>query len=170
MDGKEDEVKDWMDHLNYLNLVVTEDIHEICRKEKTYKGSWKKRGGVGCFMMLARKWDRLENMMEENGYDLFAKIKEDGELNHDVGGDGMCLAEVRDLRRYLTLVEAQMMSQGAVIPFTKEQYKPGTPEDGGHHAVYEEERLQGDATIENHIRRAEDAHDWTEKMYGGRKP
>jgi hypothetical protein len=41
--------------------------------------------------------------------DVFAKIEEDPS-----GQDGSVLAEVRDLRRYLTLVEAEMISRGCV--------------------------------------------------------
>lgn len=64
------------------------------------------------------------------------------------GDDGSVLAEVRDLRRYLLLVEAEMMARGIVqLPPTKwrevgvatnmevETHRPGTPEDGGHHAA-----------------------------------
>ncbi len=80
------------------------------------------------------------------------------------GSDGTVLAEIRDLRRYLTLVEAEMMARGVVerpglaarsgqnltslsirstgtgafdltVANTENlTNKPGTPEDGGHHA------------------------------------
>jgi hypothetical protein len=124
-----------MDHLNFLKDVAVDDVTEVKRKEATYKGSWKKRGGIGTFMMMARKWDRLEIMMEKEKYDIFAAIE-----NSDGDGDGTPLAEVRDLRRYLLLVEAeitarsvreQMMHVERTIPKFD---RPGTPEDGGQHA------------------------------------
>jgi hypothetical protein len=64
-------------------------------------------------MMLARKWDRLENMLAENdlGYDIFRAIALERNMQ---GSDGTVLAEVRDLRRYLLLVEAEMVARGAV--------------------------------------------------------
>jgi len=124
-------------HLQYLSDIANNDVEHLLEKERTYKGSWKKRGGVGAFMMLARKWDRLENILGDDGvlkYDIFAAIEND--LS---GEDGTVLAEVRDLRRYLLLVEAEMTSR----PYrtgTPEDNKPGTPEDGGHHAQQEEDQ------------------------------
>lgn len=86
--------------------IVTDDLEVIEHKEKTYKGSWRKRGGAGAFMMLARKWDRIENMAEAAGYDIFTLLRED-----ESGADGTMLAEVRDLRRYLILVESVLLQQ-----------------------------------------------------------
>lgn len=87
--------------------------------------------------------------------DVFAKIEENPE-----GDDGTVLACLRDLRRYLILIEAEMVSRGIVSVeglkadpkpvatpapassvFSKMTHrlgdgaggKPGTPEDGGHH-------------------------------------
>ena len=50
---------DWQTALELAN----EDIAVLKEKEKTYGESWKLRGGVGAFMMLARKWDRIENQV-----------------------------------------------------------------------------------------------------------
>ncbi len=94
-------------NLSHLDHISKTDVNEILEKEKTYKGSWKKRGGVGAFMMLARKWDRIENMMQKIGCDIFALCRE-----QDYSGeDGKILAEVRDLRRYLLLVESEMLEE-----------------------------------------------------------
>jgi hypothetical protein len=89
--------------------------------------------------------------------DIFAKIEE-----RPSGDDGTVLACLRDLRRYLLLIEAEMVSRGIVFverATTREWKKPdivenvavsaqpgsieiggtqdlisaGTPEDGGHH-------------------------------------
>ena len=65
-------------------------------------------------MMLARKWDRLEGMLAVVGdaearWDIFQRIQ----VNPS-GDDGTVLAEIRDLRRYLLLVEAEMVARGAV--------------------------------------------------------
>jgi hypothetical protein len=81
--------------------------------------------------------------------DVFAKI-----ADKPTGDDGTVLACVRDLRRYLLLIEAEMVSRGSVLiesaPATQvpdqagvkvenesirtEPAAPGTPDDGGHHA------------------------------------
>lgn len=101
-----------MRHMRHLAPVAAEDIKELDRKERSYAGSWKKRGGVGAWMMLARKVDRLEHLQEREGgahRDIFEGIAADPS-----GADGSVLAEVRDLRRYLMLVEAEMVARGVV--------------------------------------------------------
>ena len=101
-----------MNHMNFLQAVCDEDMRELRRKEETYKGSWKKRGGVGAFMMMARKWDRLEIILSDKNtrYDVFEKIMYEG----GGGEDGSVLAEIRDLRRYLILIEAEMMARDII--------------------------------------------------------
>jgi hypothetical protein len=91
-----------MNHLEHMQAVADDDVQHLLEKEKTYQGSWKRRGGIGAFMMLARKWDRLEIMSKQRGYDIF---RETGD-----GSDGTPLAEIRDLRRYLLLVEAELVA------------------------------------------------------------
>lgn len=95
------------DHMNHIEGISSRDVETLVHKERTYGGSWKKRGGVGAFMMLARKMDRIELISERAGYDIFAVIENDG-----LGGeDGELLAEIRDLRCYLILVEAEMVAR-----------------------------------------------------------
>lgn len=55
-------------------------------------------------MMLARKWDRIENLVKQHGYDIFETIQSD---SSDTG----VLDDIRDLRCYLLLVEAEMKTQ-----------------------------------------------------------
>lgn len=106
-----------MDHMNHLEAVAAADVAHLREKEATYKGSWKRRGGAGAFFMLARKWDRLEGMLSVETvisppctqYNVFEHIAADPS-----GDDGSPLAEIRDLRRYLLLVEAEMVSRGVV--------------------------------------------------------
>ena len=50
-------------------------------------------------MMLARKWDRIENQCKKDGYDIFKTIAK------DPSNTGI-LDDIRDLRRYLLLVES----------------------------------------------------------------
>lgn len=40
-----------------------EDCETLERKDKDYGGSWCRRGGIGAFMMAARKWDRIETQL-----------------------------------------------------------------------------------------------------------
>ncbi len=102
---------------------MANDLRVLTAKENTYQGSWKKRGGIGAFMMTARKWDRLDNLLSiVPVWDIFAHINNDA-----TGADGTVLAEIRDLRQYLILIEAEMYARGCI------PVGPGTPEDGGHH-------------------------------------
>jgi hypothetical protein len=103
--------EDLFHHHSFLEEVARNDVAELLEKDRSYRASWKKRGGTGAFMMLARKWDRLEAMLG-NQYNLFQLIEDQKGLGQ--GSDGTVLAEVRDLRRYLLLVEAEMQARGAV--------------------------------------------------------
>lgn len=101
-------------HHEYLADVAGEDVRFVLEKDRSYGASWKRRGGIGVFMMLARKWDRLEQMLGaqflvHERYDILGAIEA-----KPGGEDGTVLAEVRDLRRYLLLVEAEMIARGVV--------------------------------------------------------
>lgn len=106
-----------LDYHRHLAAIATEDVRFTKERDTHYNGSWAKRGGPGAFINLGRKWDRLETFMEKAGYDLFGEMKR--QAGPEQGSDGTILAEVRDLRRYLLLVEAKMMEEGAVeLPAT----------------------------------------------------
>ena len=81
------------------------DVEALKVAEQSYGTSWKQRGGVGAFMMLARKWDRLEKQVNEHGYDVFKAA------NEDQRPEGI-MDDIRDLRRYLFLVEAELRING----------------------------------------------------------
>ena len=88
--------------IEYVQKIVQEDVEALQKAEQNYGDSWKKRGGVGAYMMLARKWDRIEKQVEElNGYDILkagtTDTREEGIID-----------DIRDLRRYLLLVEQQI--------------------------------------------------------------
>jgi hypothetical protein len=92
-------------YIEMLARVFKQDHEGLVEAEKAYADSWKKRGGVGAFMMLARKWDRLEKRVEAMGWDVFRAIDEDQRR------EGV-IDDIRDLRRYLALVEAEMLARG----------------------------------------------------------
>ena len=92
--------------IKMVEEVTTSDVHKLHEAEKSYGNSWKQRGGVGAFMMLARKWDRLEKQVEEHGYDVFKAIESDARP------EGI-IDDIRDLRRYLLLVDAHIQTKGA---------------------------------------------------------
>lgn len=78
--------------------IAQNDLEALKRAETSYGDSWKRRGGVGAFMMLARKFDRIEHQCEKHGWDIFGA----GEA---FKGETGLLDDIRDLRRYLILVE-----------------------------------------------------------------
>jgi hypothetical protein len=100
-------VEDNLKYHRHLEAIVQADVEYVRRKDAQYDASWKKRGGGGAFFTIVRPWDRLENISRSVGYDVFAKIRDEG-LE---GPDGSLIACVRDLRRYLLLVEAEMTEQ-----------------------------------------------------------
>ncbi|MBB76561.1 MAG: hypothetical protein CMJ75_18810 [Planctomycetaceae bacterium] len=104
-------------HIDKIKEVADADAVALVEAEKQYGGSWKKRGGVGAFMMAARKWDRIENRvqmtidrgmgMHASAWDIFEHIDEDDRP------EGL-IDDIRDLRRYLLLIESEMRARGVV--------------------------------------------------------
>jgi hypothetical protein len=56
-------------------------------------------------MMLARKWDRIEQQVESQNYDVFEAYAKDSRE------EGI-LDDIQDLRRYLLLVEEHITKGG----------------------------------------------------------
>ena len=90
------------------------DAEGLSKAEESYGDSWKRRGGIGAFMMLARKWDRIENQVCKFNYDIFAAIESDRSL------DGI-IDDIGDLRRYLFLVEVEMRKELGPFSFIAPQ-------------------------------------------------
>ncbi len=99
-------------NIEIVNCLIEDDAVGLENSEKTYGDSWKKRGGVGAFMMLARKWDRIENICEQLNYDIFEGIKK------DPSSTGI-IDDIRDLRAYLLLVESEMEKNSIIEPKNK---------------------------------------------------
>tara|TARA_R100001460_G_scaffold25707_3_gene51765 strand:+ start:2019 stop:2405 length:387 start_codon:yes stop_codon:yes gene_type:complete len=98
---KEPQPKEQSPIIKQVGKLTVIDHVKLEEAEQSYGDSWKQRGGVGAFMMLARKWDRLEKQVTEQGYDIFQAI------TYDDREEGV-LDDIRDLRRYLFLVEAEV--------------------------------------------------------------
>ena len=84
--------------------IAPQDATVLEAKDRGYGGSWLKRGGVGAFMMLCRKWDRLETAMDREGLDRYDIIDRGVADGREEG----ILDDIGDLRRYLLLVEAEI--------------------------------------------------------------
>ena len=85
-----------------LTKLCLSDVDGLVKAAESYGTSWRNRGGVGAFMMLARKWDRLENQVRKYNFDIFEAMIEDTRT------EGI-IDDIRDLRRYLLLVEEYML-------------------------------------------------------------
>ena len=85
-----------------MKEIAQNDLEALKRAETSYGDSWKRRGGVGAFMMLARKFDRIEHQATKHGWDIFKA----GEVYK---GEAGLLDDIRDLRRYLILVENDIL-------------------------------------------------------------
>ena len=100
-----------MGYMDHIAGIAENDVAVLRKKDVEYAGSWLKRGGVGAYMMLARKIDRIEQQVQGvPQYDVISHAvtdkREEGLLD-DIG----------DLRRYLLLVEAEIRERlGYVKP------------------------------------------------------
>lgn len=109
-------------HRKYLAPIAEEIVKTLIHKDAEYGASWKQRGGTGAFMMLARKWDRLENglkPMNENG----TLSRLGNSLGHDIAPYDVFMAalldtrsegitdDIKDLIGYLLLVLAEIKFQ-----------------------------------------------------------
>jgi hypothetical protein len=105
----------------HIKTVADTDVKEVTRKDIEYGASWLRRGGVGAFMMLARKWDRLETALAPHTDD---PTRANGSTEaHRVapwdivtaaivdGREEGIIDDIRDLRRYLLLVESEIIRQ-----------------------------------------------------------
>ncbi len=86
----------------HLMEIALNDVELLLDKDVQYKGSCFRRGGSGLFHMFARKWDRIEAMVEDCGYDIFEAVENDTRME-------TVLDDVADLRRYLLLAEAFLL-------------------------------------------------------------
>lgn len=125
----QDDIPDELAYLRNIKDIFDHDLQIILDKDiRQYRGSWKKRGGVGAYFTFVRKIDSLVAQCDAGGYNIFKLCIDNG------SGDGGTLEQVRDLRRYLALVEAELVQRAYV---EGGRYKvvleglPGMPRAGG---------------------------------------
>ena len=82
--------------------MLAQDCEEVRKRDESYGSSWKKRGGIGAFMMTARKFDRIMQNTPNNSL---------SELRNHVGDEGVSdtiANDLKDFRRYLLLIETEI--------------------------------------------------------------
>jgi len=94
-------------HLVHLDQIASEDAAGLKKAHQSYGASWKKRGGVGAYMVMIRKFDRMEICAEKHGWDIFKAVEDDPRA------EGI-LDDIRDARRYLMLIESVLREKGIV--------------------------------------------------------
>ena len=125
------------------------DRLELTIKNRDYGASWRKRGGIGAFMMLARKHDRIMNIHESTGIKQFNDLW--GSNPADIRDD------IIDLRRYLILVEGyRMFNQQNDIGITT------TDQDNNNILKFLEDHRKG---ILNHLQFLNDMGIYEKKPY-----
>jgi len=92
-------------HLKFIKIITDEDAAGLIKAHESYGDSWKRRGGVGAYMVMIRKFDRMERAAEKNGWDIFEAVRADPRV------EGI-LDDIRDARRYLTLIESALREMG----------------------------------------------------------
>ena len=91
----------------------SEDVLGLVQAHAKYGDSWRKRGGGEAYHNLTRKWDRIERAVEAlPTHDLFEAIRAHPAHDGTLGGKDGLLDDIRDLRRYLLLVEAYVTMRG----------------------------------------------------------
>jgi len=77
------------------------DIEGLSLAQRSYGDSWKKRGGVGAYMMMVRKLDRILNQVEKYGCDIRQAYLADSRA------EGIW-DDLTDMRRYMQLIQAEV--------------------------------------------------------------
>lgn len=104
-------------YIDFVDEVLTQDSVILKEKDAAYGGSWKKRGGVNAYCMLARKIDRIEQRVrvgtDEQGDPIYMSIFQACLEDMKRGRAEGVLEDLADLSRYITLVRAEILSRTA---------------------------------------------------------
>ena len=97
-------------HHSLPNLLdqTKRDLETLRKKDRDYGGSWKQRGGVGAMMMACRKWDRIQQQVNNFCGDLYRAMRQD-QRDEGIADD------VNDLRCYLLLIEAEWQCKDELL-------------------------------------------------------
>ncbi len=96
--------------LHRLNFITKELVKFVNDKDVQYGSSWRKRGGAGAFMVIARKWDRIEQVCETRHpakYDIFDVFEADDRSE-------TILDDCLDLVGYLLILIEHMVEIGHI--------------------------------------------------------
>jgi len=92
-----------MSDFNNILKIADEDRKVLEKKDASYGSSWREEGGFSAYFNTSRKWSRFHKQCKDHGFDVFKA--------HDAlpEGEEAMIESVRDLRRYLFLIEMHLM-------------------------------------------------------------
>lgn len=88
-----------------LHRIAMADVEGLLNAQEKYGDSWRCKGGMGAYFTISRKVDRYEHACKAAEWDVFAAIRQNPASDGSMFGKDSLLDDVRDLRRYLLLVE-----------------------------------------------------------------
>lgn len=126
-----------------IRHVADQDVEGVIEARVLYGDSWRAEGGFSAFFNIKRKIDRFVNCCKRPllvvgdrnriPYDVFSQI-----LFDLSGGGETVLDTVRDLRRYLLLVEAFLVQEGTVLPLQRDNLAAALKKAGYRKEVSEQ--------------------------------
>lgn len=103
-----------------LHELAEGDAVALVASHKKYGDSWRKRGGWEAFANLSRKWDRIERSVLSRGdHDLFSAIRDNPSEDGSIYGKDSLMDDIRDLRRYLLLVDEYIVRGDSCDAYSK---------------------------------------------------
>lgn len=65
-----------MGYIDHVKKLANDIADAVIRKDAEYGGSWLKRGGVGAYFVMIRKFDRLETQCRKFKFDILEAIQD----------------------------------------------------------------------------------------------
>lgn len=95
---------------DHLKQIAADIADLLLKKDAEYGGSWQRRGGVGAYMMLVRKSDRMEQQVLKYGYDIFKACQ-----SADLTTTENLVDTLKDQVGYGLLILAELKSRGVKV-------------------------------------------------------
>ena len=116
-----------------LQAIADEVVEVLAVKDDQYGSSWKSYGGFSAFFNLDRKFSRVQNMSQEQKFDLFAAIH----MNPD-GPDAL-----KDLIGYALLTLSETYEPPGYVDPEADMGFAECPDEDAAHVIETMEMLDG---------------------------
>lgn len=115
-----------------LQAIADEIVNLVMTKDEAYGSSWKSHGGFSAFFNLDRKYSRLQNMAQQENYDLFSAV-----LSNDDGRDTL-----QDLVAYALLTLSETYTPPGYVDPEDDGGFPESPEEDAAHLIETKEMMR----------------------------